>query len=206
MPLSLKPGLTLYFCRHGETEANVSRRFQGRTMDTPLTANGERQARMTAGIFERAVRDPAAFAFVSSPLGRARATMEIVRSTLGLAPGGYATDERLVEINLGEWEGLTKAEAKSRFPIAYEERAADRGNIRVPGGENYIDVAARAESWIADVSADTFAVSHGAFTRILRGLFAGLDWQAMSDLDEPQGVVFRVRDNYVERLEARADG
>ena len=47
-------------------------------------------------------------------------------------------------------------------------------------------------SWIAELDADTFAVSHGAATRILRGLFAGLSWQQMSDLDEPQGVVFRV--------------
>ncbi len=49
--------------------------------------------------------------------------------------------------------------------------------------------------------ADTFAVCHGALTRILRGLFQGLDWQGMSDLDEPQGVVFRVRGRTVARLD-----
>ncbi len=48
---------------------------------------------------------------------------------------------------------------------------------------------------------DSFAVSHGATTRILRGLLAGLDWQAMSALDEPQGVVFRVRGQAVVRLD-----
>jgi broad specificity phosphatase PhoE len=55
-----------------------------------------------------------------------------------------------------------------------------------------------------DVSTDTFAVSHGVFTRILRGLFEGLTWQQMSDLDEPQGVLFRVRGREVERYEAQA--
>ena len=43
MPLRLKPGLTLCFCRHGETEANVARRFQGISRDTPLTENGRTQ-------------------------------------------------------------------------------------------------------------------------------------------------------------------
>jgi probable phosphoglycerate mutase len=206
MPLSLKPGLTLYFCRHGETEANVLRRFQGRTMDTPLTANGQLQARISGKILRRVVSDPLQFAFISSPLGRARATMEIIRDTLGLPPELYSTDARLMELNLGAWEGLTAAEARARFSAAYDERAADRGNVRIPGGgENYSDVAARAESWVADLNADTFAVSHGVFTRILRGLFAGLAWQQMSDLDEPQGVLFRVRGATVERLEARAN-
>jgi len=45
------------------------------------------------------------------------------------------------------------------------------------------------------------AVSHGATTRILRGLLAGLDWRAMSSLDEPQGVVFRVQGAEVVKLE-----
>jgi len=44
------------------------------------------------------------------------------------------------------------------------------------------------------------AISHGATTRILRGLLAGLHWQEMSSLDEPQGVVFRVTGSQVVRL------
>ena len=54
---------------------------------------------------------------------------------------------------------------------------------------------------ISALAADTFAVSHGAFTRILRGLLLGLDAQAMSALDEPQGVVFRVTGAQVVRLD-----
>jgi probable phosphoglycerate mutase len=71
----------------------------------------------------------------------------------------------------------------------------------VPGGENYADVAKRAETWVAGLRGDTFAVSHGAFTRILRGLFSGMNGQQMSDLDEEQGVLFRVRDGVVTRLQ-----
>jgi len=40
MALELKPGITLYFCRHGESVANVEKRFQGDHVDTPLTAKG----------------------------------------------------------------------------------------------------------------------------------------------------------------------
>ncbi len=49
MRLELKPGLTLYFARHGETIANVEHRFQGHN-DTPLTERGRTQARMIAAI------------------------------------------------------------------------------------------------------------------------------------------------------------
>jgi probable phosphoglycerate mutase len=203
MPLSVAPGLTLYFCRHGETEANVERRFQGRTMDTPLTPKGVEQARGIGEILRQCCGQPAGLRYVTSPLPRAQHTMRIIRETVGLPAGEYALDDRLLEINLGSWDGLTDAEARALDPEIYARRTANKGPVRVPGGgENYEDVAKRAESWVADIAADTFAVSHGAFTRILRGLFAGLGWQQMSGLDEKQGVLFRVRGSAVERLES----
>ena len=205
MPLSLPAGLTLYFCRHGETEANVEKRFQGRSKDTPLTANGREQARSIAHLLRAAAPNAERLSFVSSPLPRACTTMEIVLDELGLPREGYRTDARLQEIDLGIWDGLTDAEARALDPAMFEKRGNDKWNVRVPGGENYAEVAARAESWIADLAVDTFAVSHGAFTRILRGLFAGLSWKEMSDLDETQGVVFRVCGSTVERLPSVAN-
>ena len=203
MSLSLAPGLTLYFCRHGETQANVQRRFQGRTRDTPLTDNGREQARAIAHVLQRHEEDPARLFYVASPLPRAQTTMRIIRETLGMPETGYALDDRLMEINLGSWDGLTVEEVRAKDPSMYDMRTADKGHVRVPGGgEDYADVARRAESWIHDLAADTFAVSHGAFTRILRGLFADLSWQQMSGLDEKQGVLFRVRGSAVERLES----
>lgn len=140
--------------------------------------------------------------FVSSPLPRARKTMELIRQELDLPLVGFMTDLRLLEINLGAWDGLTAEEARALNPAFYELRTNDKWNVRVPGGgENYADVAERAENFVADLTADTFAVSHGAFTRILRGLFQGLTWKQMSDLDEPQGCVFRVRGSDIVRLD-----
>ena len=101
----------LYFIRHGETDFNVAQRLQGRS-ETSLNARGRTQAREYAGIlrdlFERDRRQPSDYAYVSSPLLRARETMELQRSELGLDPSAYAMDERLAEISYGEWEGRSR--------------------------------------------------------------------------------------------------
>lgn len=202
MPLKLRDGLTFYFCRHGETDANVEKRFQGRTIDTPLTPKGLRQAADIGKILAREAGMRPDLAFFCSPLPRARKTMEIIREGVGLPLVGYMTDARLLEINLGAWDGLTAEEARTLDPAVYDARTNDKWNVHVPGGgENYDDVARRAENFVDDLTADSFAVSHGAFTRILRGLFQGLDWKQMSDLDEPQGCVFRARGRDVVRLD-----
>jgi broad specificity phosphatase PhoE len=202
MALELRSGLTLHFARHGQTVANVEGRFQGHTVDTPLTTLGLEQARTLGEIMRRAVSDLGAIDRISSPLPRARKTMEIVLTACGLQKDAYTTDPRIIEIDLGTWDGLTKAEARALDPAAYDAREADKWNVRsLCSRENYADVAARAMGWIGDLKADTFAVSHGAFTRILRGLFAGMGWKEMSDLDEPQGCIFRARGSTVERLD-----
>jgi len=200
MNLSLREGVRLYFCRHGETQANVEKRFQGLGTDTPLTATGREQSRKLALLIKRARPDFSSLSFVSSPLTRARTTMQIVLSALHLPIDHFTTDARLQEIDLGQWDGLTDNEARALDPAMFEKRGNDKWHVRVPGGENYADVAKRAESWIGDLRADTFAISHGAFTRILRGLFADMSWQQMSQLDEEQGVLFGVSGNTVTRL------
>ena len=200
MTLSLKPGLTLYFARHGQTRANVEKRFSGER-DTPLTELGLTQAAQVGHILKRELGTAEGYQFIASPLARAVATMTIARREMGLSPEGFATDNRLKEINLGVWDQLTDVEARAQSPILFEKRGNDKWHVRVPGGENYAEVAARVSDWVRELKTDTVAVSHGATTRILRGLLAGLDWRAMSALDEPQGVVFRVRGHAVERLD-----
>jgi probable phosphoglycerate mutase len=204
MSLKLKDGITLYFSRHGQTQANIEKRFSG-AKDTPLTPMGHDQARAIGETLLQTLGARPPLAFVCSPLQRARTTMEIIRGTVHLPADGYALDPRLQEINLGAWDQLTDAEARALDPALYDTRMADKWHVRVPGGgENYADVAARAQDWIGSLAADTFAVSHGAFTRILRGLFAGLNAAQMSALDEPQGVAFRVRGSEVVQLPSRA--
>ena len=199
MLLSLRDGVTLYFARHGQTEANLAKRFSGKK-DTPLTALGREQAAEIGQVLKRELGVRPAIAFVSSPLARARTTMEIAREVLDLPREGYTIEPRIQEIDLGRWDQLTEDEARALDLAYYDRRAKDKWNVPALGGEDYAQVAVRLTDWIGDLKADTFAVSHGAATRILRGLFAGLDAARMSALPEPQGVVFRVRGSEVTQL------
>jgi len=199
--LKLADGVTLYFARHGETRANIEKRFQGHTKDTPLTETGLKQTKILARILSAHVEEPQSLAFVSSPLPRARMSMELVRVHLGMAPYEFSLEKRISEIDLGKWDGLTHKQARALDPVLFDRREHDKWNVRVPGGESYEDVADRAERWVRSLKSDTFAITHGAFTRILRGLFTGLSARQMSDLDEPQGVIFRVRGDRIKRFE-----
>ena len=91
----------LYFVRHGETDFNVEQRLQGR-YDTGLNARGRAQASDCGGVLRDLIarnrHEPNEFAYVSSPLTRARETMELVRTVLGLDPHAYEVDDRLMEI------------------------------------------------------------------------------------------------------------
>ena len=201
MTLALPQGVTLYFARHGQTEANVEKRFSG-FKDTPLTLLGLDQAAAVGRILGRELGAAAGFAFVSSPLTRAMTTMRLARAAMGLAPDDFSTDNRLKEINLGIWDQLTDEEAWALSPVLFEQRGNDKWHVRVPGGENYAEVAARLTDWVHELKQNTVAVSHGATIRILRGLLAGMDWRGMNALDEPQGVVFRAQGSDVTLLAA----
>ena len=102
------PVPTIYYIRHGETSWNAEGRLQG-VQDIALNDRGRAQAahagRILADLLARDGRDKTTLPFVASPLIRARATMELVRTELGLPPGDYALDARLREIAYGSWEG-----------------------------------------------------------------------------------------------------
>ena len=73
--LRVRPGVTLYFARHGQTQANSEKRFSG-YRDTPLTGLGLQQARMIGDILKRELGDAAGYGFVCSPLARAVTTID----------------------------------------------------------------------------------------------------------------------------------
>ena len=95
------PAPTIYYIRHGETAWNAEGRLQG-ALDIPLNDLGRQQAahagNVLAELFVRDGRDKSSLPFVSSPLIRARSTMELVRGELKLPPGEYSLDDRLREI------------------------------------------------------------------------------------------------------------
>jgi broad specificity phosphatase PhoE len=184
---------TVYYIRHGETDWNVAGRLQGRR-DVPLNARGRAQAARCGEILrELFFRDgcsAAEFDYVSSPLVRARETMELARLPLGLPPEGYRIEEGLAEISFGEWEGFTIAQLHTRDPQRIAAREQDKWHFVPPGGESYALVFGRMREWYENLSCDTVAVAHGGTAR---GLIAhlGIAKPAAAPLvDIEQGVVY----------------
>lgn len=192
-------GATLYLMRHGETQANLELRFNGRA-DSPLTELGVREARRHGRVLRGLVGPETALRVVSSPLGRARHTAQLVREELGRGEVALETDERLTEISFGSWEGLTIAEIDRRYPGALDRRHAELWTFTIPEGESYEMVARRAAPFLAEAEGTLVVVTHGAVERILRGLYAGLPKREICRLDEPQDVFFKLAEGQVTAL------
>jgi probable phosphoglycerate mutase len=189
----MTPRPTVYYLRHGETDWNVGGRLQGRR-DIPLNARGRGQATHCGGIlrdlFARDGREPATLDYVSSPLGRAKETMELARTALGILAQGYATDERLAEIAFGDWEGFTIRQLHERDPVHISQREHDKWHFLPPGGESYQMMSKRVAEWYEGLTRDTVAAAHGGTAR---GLIAhlGIAKPAAAPLvDIAQGVVY----------------
>jgi len=118
--------------------------------------------------------------------------MEIARQAVGLPDDGFATDDRLLEINFGRWEGLTWSEIKRNDDAELKARNADEFGYTVPGGESYEMVMARVVSWLGSVTSPTVVVSHGGIMRCLRGHVLGLPNDAILKLDIPQDKVMLI--------------
>jgi len=186
-------GAPIFLLRHGETEWNAIGRIQGR-LDSPLTALGCRQA-AAVGAALRAQLDGAAIELRSSPLGRARQTASIVAATLGLADADIGTDERLREMSWGRWDGMTHAEIEAAAPGTIAARHADHWAHVPPEGESYAMGAARIAGLLDELRERTqpiVLVSHGAVSRVIRGLFAALPPAAIVALPEPQDAYHRL--------------
>ena len=160
----------LYFVRHGETDWNAERRLQGQH-DIPLNDRGRAQAvrcgEILRELFARDGRRHDGLDYLSSPLGRARETMELMRTGLGLDPEDYRTDARLMEMSFGRWEGFTFAELQHREAAALAERERDEWGFVVPGGESYELLRQRVRAWHEGVTRDTVVAAHGGVARVL---------------------------------------
>src|SRR5262245_50285904 len=150
----MQDAITIYFVRHGETDWNAERRYQGQR-DLAMNERGRAQARRNGEALRVLLPDIARADFVASPLGRARETMEIVRGCLGLPAEGYRVDERLRELNYGNWEGVLQADLPAIDPSGLAEREKDPFRWRPSGGESYADLLVRTVDWLADVRRDT---------------------------------------------------
>jgi len=150
----------LVVVRHGESEWNVLGKWQGRA-DTQLTESGRAQALAAAEHISRG-----AFGFervVSSSLRRAHDTAAIIAEHLGLAAPNV--DDRLVETDVGPWEGLNEHEIEQAWPNYLRDRRTP------PDFEPPDEVFARATTALRELAQScehTLVVSHSGVIRTVR--------------------------------------
>jgi probable phosphoglycerate mutase len=157
-------GARLLLVRHGEVEEWARGRIYGH-LDPALSPDGIAQAAAIVGRVAEALPT----ALHCSPSRRALETAAPIASALALTP---ALDPRLREIEFGELEGLTFAEAERRDPATWREWMERPGQVRFPGGECWDDVRARtveaAESIASAHPGGAVAVvTHGGVVRAL---------------------------------------
>ena len=188
----------IFLLRHGETQWNVTGRFQG-TLDSPLTERGIGQSvAMGRLLAERVSKADAQFA---SPLGRVRQTNQVIRSF-----GNYPEtiwDSRLEEVSIGSWNGLTHIDIDACWPGALDGSSPYDWFFRSPDGESYDSAAARVNNWLSGLNGVIVALSHGLLGRIIRGRYLGLDRNEALSLPIPQDAIWRLADG---RAELLADG
>jgi broad specificity phosphatase PhoE len=167
----------LLLIRHGQSEWNALRRWQG-WADPPLTAEGEREARQAGP----ALRVHELGSIVSSDLQRARRTAELLAEGLGLP--GPAVDADLKERDVGDWSGLTADEIDQRWPgLLHAWRTGKVPNP--PNGETNDAFVTRLRrglaSTVARCEAPVLVVTHGGVIRVLERE-AGVESHAVPNL------------------------
>ena len=177
---------TLIVARHGETDWNFERRWQGHS-DTPLNETGRAQARgLAASLAGRGIE-----AVYSSDLARARETAEIVAATLGLE---VRLDPRLREVDVGEWSGLTSTEVEQRYPDGHRERR--EGGTGWTTGEPFDAMGARVLAALGAIAQETpgsvvLVVTHGGPLRAARAACGDdrSDWTSAGNCDVDEFVI-----------------
>ena len=180
--------MQIYFVRHGKTEWNLQKRFQGAHGDSPLLT----QSLIDIGKLADYLRGTNFAGIYTSPLKRAKTTAENFAEISG-CKAQINVDERLREFDLGAMEGLTFSEAESKYPqqvddIWNQPAKYDGHSI---GGENYPEVIARGLSFGQEVAHKyqdddkVLAVSHGA---ALGAIMGGLLGYPLADIRKNGGL------------------
>jgi glucosyl-3-phosphoglycerate phosphatase len=203
----------IFIARHGETVFNASATMQGQhNFHTPLTRRGFVQADEMGRALAEWLGTTQALHLWSSTAGRAQQTMAIVADHIGADWRNVRLDDRLQEIDVGDWSGRAYGDIEAEIgPFVDRERGLF--TVRPPGGEWYDDVAARLKSWMADTAherGDRLVIMHGISARVLRGLQRGLPIDPLFNApiadNLPQGTMVMVGFSDDEKIIAQGAG
>lgn len=167
---------SLILVRHATTQASASGRNLGQRSDPPLADEGVMLAEQLAStlVAELAELPHDDLRLISSPAVRCRQTAGPVAAALGMQPHQVEIEPGLLEIDYGDWDGLTAAECEARDPELRAAWEADPFETRCPGGESGSDVASRAaqvmdpvQAWLEDDRARcAIVVAHNHVNRV----------------------------------------
>jgi probable phosphoglycerate mutase len=151
--------------RHGHVEWLAPERFRGRA-ELPLSDLGRRQAQAAAGYIAASWKPEAVY---TSPLGRCRETGAAIAAPFRLEPQPI---EGLADIDYGEWQGLTREQAKERWPEETELWFRMPHLAAIPGGETLAAVLSRATAALRDIlrrhpDGTVVVVGHDSVNRVL---------------------------------------
>lgn len=189
----------LYLLRHGQTDWNRERRLQG-WLETELNATGRAQAAKQAQLMKDRLSPSELLPLFSSPLKRAAETAKILGDALGSVP---IYDDRLREIQMGAWQGLTHAEVASRWPDHYSAHKTDfHLSLNTIDGEKLAAFARRLDSVLTALAGPSILVTHGIALQFIRGRLLGLDLEATAELGHEQGVIYAIEASQEEIIRA----
>ncbi len=159
--------MNLYCIRHGESVYNADGRIQGQE-DIPLSPLGLRQSAALAGPFESLPIQ----AIYCSPLQRALQTAQPLADLLRLK---IISDDRLMEIHAGVFQGLTWPVIEVRYPSESSRWKSHELDFVIPGGESRSELQARGMAVLNEIRAagheQVVVVSHGGLlSAALKGL------------------------------------
>jgi probable phosphoglycerate mutase len=172
----------LYILRHGQTEWNLLGKFQGRK-NSPLTEHGKEQARQQNRLLNALPSQP--IKRFSSPLGRAMQTAELAFGSMD----GVIIDDRIQEIDFGEWEGVTRDYIKTQLATPYETKT---WKFNGPGGETFGMICERVRDFLSEQDEPATIVTHGVTAIVMRGLCMGLTQAELLELSSEQGCLFHL--------------
>ncbi|MFU8795391.1 MAG: alpha-ribazole phosphatase [Dethiobacteria bacterium] len=183
--------MEIYLIRHGETESNLQRRYQGWT-ESPLSDNGLRQAEKV-GFF---LAEKNIEALYCSDLNRALHTARVIGAGSGIKP---QITPLLREIHFGQWEGMTFDEIEAAWGAMISEWIDDPFHKAAPGGETLKEVCERMQSFLIrmqEIYPDgkrIAVVSHGGSIRALLYSVLGLDTKSFWELKIDNASVSLIR-------------
>lgn len=154
---------TFYFVRHGQTEWNLEKRFQGKHGDSPLLQTSYEDMEKVADF----LKDKNIARVYASPLKRARVTAEEITKALPNNPE-LSLHSNIAEVGLGEWEGQLKEDVMKNYPEAYDTYRNHLEDFEGQGfdGEGYTKAVARFKRLIEEIAEErpndsVLLVAHG---------------------------------------------